>query len=123
MEAINKILRYLKKTPEKELLINNNNNNNNKICGYSDADWAGSFDRKFITGYYTFVGRNIVTWKSKKQNIVASSSVEVEYQAMASTTSELMWIKQLLTDLNITTHLPIKIYSCINHKPTRRRSK
>jgi hypothetical protein len=29
---------------------------------------------------------------------------------MTSTTSEFMWIKQLLNNLNITTHLPIKIF-------------
>jgi hypothetical protein len=108
MEAVNKILRYLKKTPGKGILMKNNNTN--EICGYSDADWAGSFDRKSTTGYCTFVGGNIVTWKSKKQNVVARSSAEAEYRAMASTTSELIWIKQLLADLNITTHLPIKMF-------------
>jgi Reverse transcriptase (RNA-dependent DNA polymerase) len=56
MEAVNKILRYLKKTPGKVILMKNN-----KICGYSDADWAESFDRKSTTGYCTIVGGNIVT--------------------------------------------------------------
>ena len=37
------------------------NNNYNEICGYSDADWAGSFDRKSTTGFCTFVGGNLVT--------------------------------------------------------------
>jgi hypothetical protein len=108
MEAINKILRYLKRIPEKGILMKNNNTN--EICVYSDTDWARSFDRKFTTGYYTFVDENIITWKSNKQNVVARSSAEAEYRAMVSTASELMWIKQLLTDLNSTTHLPIKIF-------------
>jgi Reverse transcriptase (RNA-dependent DNA polymerase) len=91
MEAVNKILRYLKKTPRKEILMKNNNTN--EICGYSDADWAGSFDRKSTTGYCTFVGGNIVAWKSKKQNVVARSSSKAEYRAMASTANEFLWIK------------------------------
>jgi hypothetical protein len=69
------------------------NNNSNEICGYSDADWAESFDRKSTTGFCTFVCGNIVTRRSKKQNFVARSSAEAEYRAMASTASELIWIK------------------------------
>jgi hypothetical protein len=108
MEAVNKILRYLKKTPGKVILMKNNNTK--EICDYFDADWDRSFDRKSTTSYCTFVGGNIVILKSKKQNAVARSSAEAEYRAMASTVSELIWIKQLLADLNITTHLPIKMF-------------
>jgi hypothetical protein len=64
LEAINRILRYLKGTPEKEIYMKNNDSN--EICGYSNADWAGSFDRKSTTSFYTFVGGNLVTWRSKK---------------------------------------------------------
>jgi muramoyltetrapeptide carboxypeptidase LdcA involved in peptidoglycan recycling len=91
LDAVNRILRYLKRTPGKGILMKNNNSNT--LCGYSDADWVGSFDRKSTTGFCTFVGGNLVTWKSKKQNVVAHSSAEAEYRAMASTASELIWIK------------------------------
>jgi len=40
-----------------------------------------------------------VSWKSKKQNVVARSSAEVEYRVMAVATCELIWIKQLLKEL------------------------
>jgi hypothetical protein len=60
MEAINRILKYLKRTPRMGIFLKNNNYN--EIYGYTDTD----FDRKFITGYYTIVGGNIVTWKRKK---------------------------------------------------------
>jgi hypothetical protein len=86
------------------------NNNYNDICGYSDADWAGSFDRKSTTDFCTFVGEILTTWKSKKQSVVARSSVEAEYQAMTSTASELIWIKQLLADMSIETRSPMKIF-------------
>ena len=108
LEAINRILRYLKRTPGKGILMKNNNSND--LCGYSDADWAGSFDRKSTTGFCTFVGGNLVTWKSKKQNVVARSSAEAEYRAMASTASELTWIKQLLADMEIKIQEPIKMF-------------
>ena len=69
LEAVHRILRYLKGNPGKGIKMENNSSN--EICGYSDADWAGSFDRKSTTGFCTFVGGNLVTWKSKKQNVVA----------------------------------------------------
>jgi hypothetical protein len=108
IEAINRILRYLKGSPGKGILMKRNNTND--ICGYSDTDWVGSFDRKSTTGFYTFVGGNLVTWKSKKQNVVARSSAEAEYCVMASTASELTWIKHVLTDLNFEIKEPVKMF-------------
>lgn len=55
-------------------------NGQTEITGYTDADWVGSpTDRRSTTGYCTFVGGNLVTCKSKKQNVVAHSSAEAEY--------------------------------------------
>jgi hypothetical protein len=45
---------------------------------------------------------------------VARSSAEVEYRAMTSTASELIWIKQLLRELNFNTKKPMKMY-CDNN--------
>ena len=108
MDAINRILRYLKGTPGKGIWMRRNKTYD--VCGYSDADWAGAFDRKSTTGFCVFVGGNLVTWKSKKQNVVARSSAEAEYRAMASTTSELIWIKQVLNDLHIEVDGPMKMF-------------
>ena len=36
------------------------------------------------------LGGNVISWKSKKQNVVARSTAEAEYRAMASLTFELM---------------------------------
>jgi Reverse transcriptase (RNA-dependent DNA polymerase) len=87
LSTIDIILRYLKGTPGQGIWMKKNVTNN--VVGYSDADWARSCDRKSTTGFCTFVGGNLVTWKSKKQNVVARSSAEAEYRAMASTASEL----------------------------------
>ncbi|XP_021803054.1 uncharacterized protein LOC110747170, partial [Prunus avium] len=52
------------------------NNGHTQIMAYIDADRAGNaIDRKSTTGYYTFVGGNIVTWKSKKQNVAMHISI------------------------------------------------
>ncbi|RDY05308.1 Copia protein, partial [Mucuna pruriens] len=50
---------------------------------YTDADYVGLVvDRRFTSGYYIFLRGNLVTWKSKKQNVVVRSSVEAEFQGM-----------------------------------------
>jgi hypothetical protein len=67
---------------------------------YTDADWASNrHDRKSISGgVATFYGGPI-SWASKKQNSVATSSAESEYIAMAMFTKQGRWIAQVLKDL------------------------
>ncbi|KAM1117266.1 hypothetical protein ACFX19_007783 [Malus domestica] len=82
--------------------------------GYTNANWANnSLDCKFTTGFCTFVGGNLVTWKSKKQSVVARSSAEAEYRAMASTACELIWLKSLLLALGFP-HLQPMSLRCDN---------
>nr|CBL94171.1 Reverse transcriptase (RNA-dependent DNA pol [Malus domestica] len=71
---------------------------------------GNQINRKSTTSYYTFVGGNLVTWKSKKQNVIAKSSAEAEYRLMASTTCELIWLKGLLSDLRFQTRQPMSMY-------------
>lgn len=40
-----------------------------------------------------------MTWRSKKQSVVALSSAEAEFRAMAKGICELLWLKKLLTEL------------------------
>ncbi|RVW43409.1 Retrovirus-related Pol polyprotein from transposon RE1 [Vitis vinifera] len=75
---------------------------------YSDADWAGNIiDRWSTSGYCSFVWGNLVTWKSKKQSVVARSSAEAEYRALAQGICEGIWIKRVLSELGQTSSSPI----------------
>ncbi|XP_052725285.1 uncharacterized mitochondrial protein AtMg00810-like [Vigna angularis] len=97
-DAVVRILKYIKRSPGKGLLYGPNNDT--KIVCYSDADWAGfPSDRRSTSGYCVSIGSNLISWKSKKQSVVARSSAEAEYRAMASATCELVWLKQLLSEL------------------------
>ena len=92
------ILRYIKGIPGQGVLYENKSHT--QVVGYSDADWAGSpTDRRSTSGYCVFIGGNLIFWKSKKQHVVARSSAEVEYRAMALATCELIWLKHLLQEL------------------------
>ena len=73
-------------------------------------DWAGDpTDRRSITGYCFLLGDSLISWHSKKQSVVTRSSTEAEYQALADTTAELLWLRWLLQDLGIdcSTAVPI----------------
>ena len=114
MQAVDRVLRYLKSCPGKGLLFSRHNHM--KIKAYTDADWAGAVaDRRSTSGYCVFVGGNLVTWHlvtwhSKKQPVVTRSSVEAEFRSMANGVSELIWIRRLLTELEILFESPMRLY-------------
>ncbi|KAL0641292.1 hypothetical protein Bca4012_103186 [Brassica carinata] len=86
-------------------------NKSTEVVGYCDADWAGDrADRRSTTGYCTFIGGNLVTWKSKKQKVVSCSSAEAEYRAMLKLTNELVWIKGILKHLEIIQSTPMTMH-------------
>ena len=77
-----RIVGYLKGTCGQGILFKKNGNLD--LLAYTDVDWARDRDGRLSTyGYFTFVGDNLVTWKSKKQKVVAFSSAEAEFIGIA----------------------------------------
>ncbi|CAL8133194.1 unnamed protein product [Prunus armeniaca] len=48
-----------------------------------------------------YLGDSLISWKSKKQTVVARSSAKAEYRALAHTTSEVLWLPWLLHDMGV----------------------
>ncbi|GJS33930.1 hypothetical protein Tco_0532312 [Tanacetum coccineum] len=104
-----KILRYLKSCPG--LGIHFSKSSGMDLKAFSNADWAKCVvTRKSVTGYCVFSNDSLVSWKCKKQNALSKSSTIAEYRALASVTSEVVWILIILNDLNWEVLLPVTLH-------------
>ena len=79
--AVKRVLRYIKGTLDYGLKFSYSDNF--VLYGYSDSDWAGCvMSRKSTSGHVFRIGECTVSWRSKKQPVVALSSTEAEYVAL-----------------------------------------
>jgi hypothetical protein len=109
MDAIYLILRYLKSALGKRLIFKKNEYLD--IEGYCDSDWSSCADDiKSTSGYYMFVGSNLISWKNKKQSVVVRSTTKAEYRAMALGVAEMLWLKTLLVELKVDLRIKIKLW-------------
>ena len=98
--SIKRIIRFLGSTINQKLKLSSTGDE--MLRCFVDADWAGDRqDRKSTTGYVFQLGESTVAWCSQKQTTVAMSSTEAEYVAASHTAKELLWIRQLLRDMEI----------------------
>ncbi|XP_062102857.1 secreted RxLR effector protein 161-like [Humulus lupulus] len=90
-KVMKKILRYLKGTLDFGLSLKKCSNLS--LTGFCDAYWASDpDDSRSTSGFYVYLGANLVSWASKKQRIVSCSSTEVGYHSLANATVEVVWI-------------------------------
>ncbi len=70
------------------------------LVGYTDANWANDCaNRHSISGYVFLYAGGAVSWMSKQQSTVTTSSTHAEYIATAEAVKELVWLCHLLTKL------------------------
>jgi len=97
--ATKRVLRYLKGSIDHGLLYRKGSLSLEAFC---DSNWAGDLDTRWsTTGFGIFLGPCLVSWCAKKQSVVARSSMEAEYRAIAIATTEVYWLRMLLKELRI----------------------
>jgi len=99
LAAAKRVLHYLKATKTLALSFSYELRDA-QLVGFSDSDWEGDRnDRKSTAGYVFTIGGTGISWKSKKQPVVALSSTEAEYIGRAEATREAIWLQRLLHEL------------------------
>lgn len=100
MKAVKRIVRYIAGTTELGLWFSRDTNLS--LVGYTDSDWGGDLEgRRSTSGGCCFLGNNLISWHSKKQNCVTLSTAEAEYVAAGSCCTQLLWLKRMLEDYGL----------------------
>ena len=100
MIALRRVIKYVKTTSDFGVWYNKDIDD--VLAGYFVVDWAGNADDKKNTleGCF-YVGNNLVSWMSKRQNSISLSTAEAEYIATGSCCTQLLWMQKLLHDYGI----------------------
>ena len=85
-----------------------------KLCGFMDANWAGSpTDRKSTSGGIFSIRSTAVSWYNRKQRSMELSSTEAEYMAASLAACEAIWMRKILVGL-FGSHLEPTVIYCDN---------
>jgi hypothetical protein len=99
-KATKKVMRYLQGT--KDFMFTFKRSNSLEVIGYSDSNFAGCIDsRKFTFGYLFMLAGGAISWKSAKQTIIASSTMEAEFVAYFEATVHGLWSWNFISGLGI----------------------
>nr|GFB28339.1 ribonuclease H-like domain-containing protein [Tanacetum cinerariifolium] len=87
LAALKRILRYIQGTLDFGFHLYSSTTIS--LVGYTDADWASCPSTRWSTsGYSVFLGDNLLSWSSKRQQTISRSSAEAEYQGVANVVAE-----------------------------------
>ena len=112
MTALKRTLRYVKHSINTETALTYTSNKNDylnvphdrlvfNLYAFSDASWAEAEDRRSTSGFIIKLNQDTIAWSSKRQNVVALSSCESEYLSLSYCCQEILYIRHLLSELNI----------------------
>jgi len=100
--AVKRVYRYVKGTQDMGIVYDAKSADSSDIpiIGYSDSDWAGCNDSRKSTEAYVFLlTGGAISWRSKKQSIVALSSCEAEYISACTAAKEAIWLSKVMQNM------------------------
>ena len=81
-----------------------------QIVAFCDSNFAGDKDNRIsVTGFCIYIGKCLISWKSRGQKSMTLSSTEVEYVAVSEVCMEIMFIRQVLEFLGVKVNYPITV--------------
>lgn len=96
--AAQRVIKYLKGTKKHRLTLGGKETV--ELTGFTDSDWASDTDDRKSTGGYIFtLGSGAISWRSKRHEIVSTSSTEAEYISADYAVKEATWLRELLKNL------------------------
>ncbi|RVW62453.1 Retrovirus-related Pol polyprotein from transposon TNT 1-94 [Vitis vinifera] len=110
-KAAKKVMRYLQGTKDYKLMYRRTSNL--EVVGYSDSDFAGCVDsRKSTFGYIFILAGGAISWRSVKQTMTATSTMEAEFISCFEATSHGVWLKSFISGLRVMDLIsrPLSIY-------------
>lgn len=76
-----------------------------------DSDFGNDKEEsKSISGYLVTVNESVISWRSKRQSMVATSTCHAEYVAASEASREVIWIRMLLQGIGFTIGHPSIIF-------------
>jgi hypothetical protein len=124
---VNRTLRYLRGTTNASIFYSKENEPKEdlKLVAFCDSDYAGdtrktgdeakNIRRKSTSGYVIMLSNGPIAWSSRRQSVVAQSTMEAELIAACECAKELKFIKMLLKEL---TDLEVKATLFIDNQST-----
>ena len=96
-QAIQRVFKYLKRTMDYSLSYTGYPS---VLEGYTDASWiSNTEDNSSTSGWVFLLGGGAISWASKKQTCITSSTMESEFVALAAAGKEAEWLKNLFLEI------------------------
>lgn len=109
--AAKKVIRYLKRI--RDFMLVYSHMENLEIVPYCDVDLVGCMDdRKSTSGYIFMLANEAMSWKSKKQSSIATSTMEAEFIACYTATKQAIGMRNLIKCLRVvdSIHRPLILF-------------
>ncbi|RVW56198.1 Retrovirus-related Pol polyprotein from transposon TNT 1-94 [Vitis vinifera] len=110
-KAAKKVMRYLQGT--KDYMLTYKRSEQLEVVGYSDSNYGGCLDSlKSTSGFVFMLTNGTISWKSEKQSITTSSTMEAEFVACFEASSHALWLRNFILGLGVVDSIakPLRIY-------------
>ncbi|XP_060210849.1 secreted RxLR effector protein 161-like [Lycium barbarum] len=90
-KVVKRVMRYLQRT--KDYMLTYRKSDHLEMVAYSGSDFVGCLDsRRSTSGYVFMLVGGAISWKSVKQALIASSTMEAEFIACYKASNQGIWL-------------------------------